>query len=224
LTVSIDDQFEERKSTTAKMMPENTKALHDLIRDRIQRSIEVKRVLLSDVSFQDQVAHVAMRIVDSLRAGGKVLFFGNGGSAADAQHLAAEFTGRYVKERRALPAIALNTNSSSVTSISNDYGFDFVFARQIEALGREGDVAIGISTSGNSVNVLRALEAAKSKSIYTAALTGSSGGLMKNVADCAICIPSDETPRIQECHVLTGHLICEIVELMLFERPELGRS
>jgi D-sedoheptulose 7-phosphate isomerase len=213
-----------RKSTTAIMTPENTKAPHELVRDRIQRSIEVKQALLSDVSFQDQVAHVAMRIVESLRAGGKVLFFGNGGSAADAQHLAAEFTGRYVKERRALPAIALNTNSSSVTSISNDYGFDFVFARQIEALGKEGDVAIGISTSGNSVNVLRALEAAKSKSIYTAALTGRSGGSMKDVTDCTICIPSDETPRIQECHVLTGHLICEIVELMLFESPELGRS
>jgi D-sedoheptulose 7-phosphate isomerase len=207
----------------AMMTPENTKALHELIRDRIQRSIEVKQALLSDIRFQDQVAHVAMRIVDSLRAGGKLLFFGNGGSAADAQHLAAEFTGRYVKERRALPAIALNTNSSSVTSISNDYGFDFVFARQIEALGREADVAIGISTSGNSANVLRALEAAKSKSIYTAALTGRSGGLVKNVADCAICIPSDETPRIQECHVLTGHLICEIVELMLSDSPELGR-
>ncbi|MGB6429958.1 MAG: D-sedoheptulose 7-phosphate isomerase, partial [Candidatus Acidiferrales bacterium] len=195
-------------------------ALRDLVRDRIQRNIDVKRALLADVGFQDQVAQVAARIVKSLRAGGKVIFFGNGGSAADAQHLAAEFTGRYVKERRALAAIALNTNSSSMTSIGNDYGFDFVFARQIEALGKEGDVAIGISTSGNSGNVLRALESAKSKSMYTAALTGASGGAVKNIADCTICIPSEETPRIQECHVLAGHLICEIVELLLFGSPD----
>jgi D-sedoheptulose 7-phosphate isomerase len=196
---------------------ENTKLLQDLVRARIQSSIELKQVLLADSAFHDLVAHVAMQIVKSLRAGGKVMFFGNGGSAADAQHLAAEFTGRYLKERRALPALALHANTSSLTAIGNDYGFEFVFARQLEALGKEGDVAVGISTSGNSPNVLRALEAAKSKSIYTVALAGKTGGKMKQLADCTICIPSDDTPRIQECHILTGHLICEIAEEMLFE-------
>lgn len=196
---------------------ENAKLLHDLVLDRIQRSIEVKQALLLDAAFRDLVAQAAMQIVKSLKAGGKVLFFGNGGSAADAQHLAAEFTGRYLKERRALPALALHGNSSAVTAIGNDYGFDLVFARQMEALGKEGDVAVGISTSGNSRNVLRALEAAKSKGLYTVALTGASGGLMKKVADCTLCIPSEETPRIQECHILTGHIICEIAEEMLFE-------
>jgi D-sedoheptulose 7-phosphate isomerase len=195
---------------------ENTKLLNDLVRDRIQRSIEVKQALLSDAVVHDRVAQAAIQIVRALRTGGKVLFFGNGGSAADAQHLAAEFTGRYLKERKALPALALHANTSAVTAIGNDYGFDLVFARQMEALGKEGDVAVGISTSGNSRNVLRALEVAKSKSIYTVALTGASGGEMKDLADCAICIPSEETPRIQECHILAGHIICEIAEEMLF--------
>ena len=192
--------------------------LRDLVRDRIQGSIEVKKKLLLDDGYLDLVVQVAMQIVKSLCAGGKVVFFGNGGSAADAQHLAAEFTGRYLKERRALPALALSVNTSSVTAIGNDYGFDLVFARQLEALGKEGDVAVGISTSGNSRNVNRALEIAKSKSIYTVALTGASGGILRNVADCTIRIPSDETPRIQECHILTGHIICEIVEEILFDK------
>ncbi|HXM09218.1 MAG TPA: D-sedoheptulose 7-phosphate isomerase [Terriglobales bacterium] len=199
---------------------ENVANLTDLVRDRIQRSIEVKQALLLDAVWCELVAQAALQIVKSLRAGGKVLFCGNGGSAADAQHLAAEFTGRYLKERRALPALALHGNSSAVTAIGNDYGFDFVFARQMEALGKEGDVAFGISTSGNSRNVLRALEVAKSKSIYTIALTGGNGGKMKNLADCAICIPSEETPRIQECHILTGHIICEIAEEMLLDPSE----
>jgi D-sedoheptulose 7-phosphate isomerase len=196
---------------------DNTQRLHDLIHDRIQSSIDAKQALLRDSGFHALVAQVAMQIVKSLRAGGKVLFFGNGGSAADAQHLAAEFTGRYLKERRGLPALALHTNTSALTAIGNDYGFDYVFARQIEALGKEGDVAIGISTSGHSGNVLRAMEAAKAKSIYTVALVGASGGVMKELADCALCMPTDETPRIQECHILTGHLICEIVEQTMFE-------
>jgi D-sedoheptulose 7-phosphate isomerase len=194
--------------------------LNDLVLDRIQRSIDVKQLLLSDAIFRELVAQAALQIVKSLRAGGKVLFFGNGGSAADAQHLAAEFTGRYLKERRALPALALHGNSSAVTAIGNDYGFDLVFARQMEALGKEGDVAVGISTSGNSRNVLRALEVARSRGIYTVALTGASGGAIKKVADCTLCIPSEETPRIQECHILTGHIICEIAEEMLFEARE----
>ena len=201
---------------------QNVKHLRDLVRGRIQSTIDIKAALLQDSNFHDALAHVALRIVESLRAGGKVIFFGNGGSAADAQHLTAEFTGRYLKERRALAALALSTNSSSVTAIGNDYGFDLVFARQLEALGKEGDIAIGISTSGNSRNVIRAFEVAKANSIYTVALTGASGGAMKKVADRTICVPTQETPRIQECHILAGHIICEIVELALFEDAENG--
>jgi D-sedoheptulose 7-phosphate isomerase len=195
---------------------ESPEALRALLRDRIRRSIELKEALLKDEHFQELIMQVAMRIVESLERGGKVFFFGNGGSAADSQHLAAEFTGRFLKERRALPALALSVNTSSLTAIGNDYGFENVFARQLEALGKEGDVAVGLSTSGNSPNVIRALEAAKSKSIFSVALAGKSGGALKNIADCTICIPSDETPRIQECHILTGHLICEIVEEVMF--------
>jgi D-sedoheptulose 7-phosphate isomerase len=197
----------------------NAKSLADLVRHRIQGSITVKEALLSDATFHATVVQAAMQIVKSLRDGGKLLCCGNGGSAADAQHLAAEFTGRYLKERRALPALALHANTSSLTAIGNDYGFDLVFARQLEALGKEGDALLAISTSGNSRNVLRAMEVAKSKSIYTIALTGS-GGKMKDLADCAICIPSEETPRIQECHILAGHIICEIAEDLLMDRAE----
>jgi D-sedoheptulose 7-phosphate isomerase len=186
--------------------------LSEAVRSRIQHSIEVKQRLLADPVYHGQVTRVAAEIVQSLLAGGTIFFFGNGGSAADAQHLAAEFTGRYLKERRPLPALALSVNSSSVTAIGNDYGFDQVFARPLEALGKAGDVAVGITTSGNSPNVIRAIETAKAKSIFSVALTGATGGVVKSLADCAICIPCEETPRIQECHILTGHLICEIVE------------
>jgi len=195
---------------------DNSQALRELIRDRISRSIEVKEALQKDGHFQEQVMQVALQMVKSLEAGGKVFWFGNGGSAADAQHLAAEFTGRFLKERKPLPSMALSVNSSSLTAIGNDYGFELVFARQLEALGKEGDVAVGITTSGNSPNVIKAVEVANAKSIYSVALTGKSGGALKNIAKCAIRIPSEETPRIQECHVLTGHLICEIVEEVMF--------
>jgi D-sedoheptulose 7-phosphate isomerase len=196
---------------------ENIAFLHDLVRDRVQHSLDVKQKLLLDSSFQDLTVQVALQMVDSFRSGGKVFFFGNGGSAADAQHLAAEFTGRYLEKRAALPALALSVNPSSVTAIGNDYGFDLAFARELEAFGKQGDVAVGITTSGNSRNVIRALEIAKLKSIYTVAFTGASGGLLGNIADCTICIPTQETPRIQECHILTGHIICEIVEKLMCE-------
>jgi D-sedoheptulose 7-phosphate isomerase len=199
------------------MTQEHKRPFEEIACDRIRRSIDVKQALLRDEALIGLLTQVALQIVKALRMGGKVMFCGNGGSAADAQHLAAEFTGRYLKERRALPALALHANTSALTAIGNDYGFDLIFARQIEALGKEGDVAVGISTSGNSPNVLRALEAAKSKSIYTVALTGASGGKMKDVADCTIRIPSEETPRIQECHILAGHIICEIAEELLFD-------
>src|SRR5215469_573452 len=142
-------------------------SLPDLVRDRIQRSLDTKQRLLLDCRLQDLIVQVAVRMVSSLRSGGRVFFFGNGGSAADAQHLAAEFTGRYLKERSPLSAIALGVNPASLTATGNDHGFDLAFARELAALGKQGDVAVGISTSGNSRNVLRALEVAKSKSIYT---------------------------------------------------------
>src|SRR5208282_5582196 len=144
--------------------------------------------------------------------------FGNGGSAADAQHLAADFVGRFAFDRPALPALALSVNSSCLTVIANDYGFDQVFSRQFEALGRQGDVAIGFSTSGNSPNVLRAFSTAKQMRLHTVALTGTPGGKLKHSPDLdvCICVPSSETPRIQECHILIGHIIAELVEQELF--------
>lgn len=203
------------------MKPSQTNdSMRALIQERIQSSIATKQKLLADSVFQEHIVLVATKIVESLRRGGKVFFFGNGGSAADAQHLAAEFTGRYLKERRPLPALALSVNSSSLTAIGNDYGFEQVFARQLEALGKEGDVAVGITTSGNSPNVVKALEMARAKSIFAVALTGAPGEKADRIADCSICIPSNETPRIQECHILTGHLICEIVEAEMFESAE----
>ena len=192
----------------------------EMITSRIESSIEVKQRMLRDGEFRRLLGRVANQIACSFRSGGKIFFFGNGGSAADAQHLAAEFTGRYLKERRALPALALSVNSSSVTAIGNDYGFELIFARQLEALGNPGDVAVGISTSGNSPNVIRAFGIAKCKSIFTVALTGASGGLLKDVADCVLCVPSEDIPRIQEAHILTGHIICEIVENALLSAED----
>jgi D-sedoheptulose 7-phosphate isomerase len=189
--------------------------LSELVRKGIERNIEVKQKLLADLTFQTLIPDVAMQIVKSLRDQGKVFFFGNGGSAADAQHLAAEFTGRYLKERAGLAGLALNANTSSITAIANDYGFEGVFARQLEALGQPGDVAVGITTSGNSPNVIQALKVAKSKAIFSVAMTGNSGGIVQTLADRTICVPSCDTPRIQECHILVGHIICEIVEHVL---------
>jgi D-sedoheptulose 7-phosphate isomerase len=179
---------------------------------RIVESISVKKRLLEDEAFLETLEQTALRIADVVRAGHKVMFVGNGGSAADAQHLAAEFTGRYLRERRALPAMSLNVNSSAITAIGNDYSFDMVFARQIEALGLAGDVLIGFSTSGNSRNIVLAMHAAHRKDILTVAFTGQSGGVLKDCVDVCLRIPSDETPRIQECHIMAGHILCEIVE------------
>lgn len=194
--------------------------ISQMVIDRIQRNIAVNQALLADAELHATVAKIAAKIVEALSSERTIFFFGNGGSAADAQHLAAEFTGRYLKERPAWPAMALSVNTSSLTAIGNDYGFDLVFARQLQAFGRAGDVAVGITTSGNSPNVLRALETAKSKGIFTVALTGGSGGTVKKLADCALCIPSNETPRIQESHILLGHVICEIVEETMVAREK----
>src|SRR5215469_5022544 len=185
--------------------------------DSIQASITVKRRLLSDAGLVLTVAKVSEVLVEALEEGNKVLLFGNGGSAADAQHIAAELVGRFAFDRPALPALALSVNSSCVTAIGNDYGFDRVFSRQLEALARLGDVAIGISTSGNSANVLLALSVAKKMGLHTVALTGSSGGKLKGNVEYCISVPSDETPRIQECHVLIGHVISELVEREIFQ-------
>ncbi len=157
-------------------------------------------------------ARAASAMTESLRRGGQVLIFGNGGSASDAQHVSAEFVGRFVRERKAAPAIALTTDTSILTAIGNDYGFDRIFARQVEALGRPGDVAIGISTSGGSVNVVAALEAAKRQGLVTVALTGRDGGQAGRTADIHINVPSPDTARVQEVHRTLLHAICELVE------------
>jgi D-sedoheptulose 7-phosphate isomerase len=178
----------------------------------IEASIATHQRLLDSEATVVLIAAVAEAILTAMQKGGKLLLFGNGGSAADAQHIAAEFVGRFGIERRALPAFALSVNTSCLTAIGNDYGFDQVFARQIEALATSGDVALGISTSGNSPNVLLGLTKAKQMGLTTVAMAGESGGKMKNEADYCICAPSHETPRIQECHILIGHAIAEMVE------------
>lgn len=155
---------------------------------------------------------LATHCVSALNVGGKILFFGNGGSAADAQHLAAELSIRFVSDRRALAGLALTTDSSALTACGNDYGFDFIFARQIEALGRAGDVAIGFSTSGNSPNVVRALQTAREMGLTAAAFTGRTGGKLKEIANPIFLIPSNTTARIQEMHALLGHILCAEIE------------
>jgi D-sedoheptulose 7-phosphate isomerase len=165
-----------------------------------------------------QIVEAALLISDCLAAGGKLLLFGNGGSAADAQHLAAEFVGRFVVERPGLAAIALTTDSSILTAVANDYGFERVFARQIEALARPGDVAIGISTSGNSPNVIEAVKTAKKQNLKTIGLVGNDGGALAGCVDLAVTVAAENTARIQECHIAIGHILCELVENELSEK------
>jgi D-sedoheptulose 7-phosphate isomerase len=162
------------------------------------------------------IVQVAELLVGTFRHGGKVVFFGNGGSAADAQHVAGELVGRFLMKREALPAIALTTDTSILTSIGNDVSFDDVFARQVHALVQPGDVAVGISTSGTSINVLNGLIAARQRRGTTVGFTGRSGGKLRDVADHVLCVPSDSTPRIQEAHITAWHAICEVVERELF--------
>ncbi len=182
----------------------------------IQASIAVKELLLSQKEVVPVIVSVSKLLVDAIRRGNKLLLFGNGGSAADAQHIAAEFVGRFAFDRPALPALALNANCSAVTAIGNDYGFDRVFARQIEALARGGDVAIGISTSGQSANVIEAISTARKMGLHTIGLTGSGATRLGGVVDHCICVPSTVTPRIQECHILIGHVIADLVEQTMF--------
>jgi D-sedoheptulose 7-phosphate isomerase len=183
-----------------------------IVSDRIQKSILVKKRLKDEVK---TIVAVADEIVRAFRRGNKVLLFGNGGSAADAQHIAAEFTGKYLRDRDPLPAIALTTNTSSLTAIANDYGYEHIFVRQLQALVDEGDIVIGISTSGNSPSVLLAVEEAKRCGAITVVLTGQ-GGKLKELADFALAVPSKETPLIQEAHIMIGHIICQLVEEEMF--------
>jgi D-sedoheptulose 7-phosphate isomerase len=161
------------------------------------------------------VDDVVTLVARSMAAGGVLLACGNGGSAADAQHIAAELTGRFFRDRRPFPALALHGNTSSLTAIGNDYGYDEVFAREVGAHGRAGDVLVAISTSGNSRNILRAIEAGRDKKMIIIGLTGESGGKMRDLCDVCLCVPSASTPRIQECHILIGHTICELLEQIL---------
>ena len=187
-----------------------------LIQNRIRDSIAVKHAVLEDRALISLISEIGRDLTVALRAGRRIFLFGNGGSAADAQHIAAEFVGRYKLERPGLPVDALTVNSSSLTAIGNDYSFDAIFSRQLEALGSAGDVAIGISTSGNSRNVLLAVEAAKRKGMTSVGLTGQGGGQLKSAANRCVCVPSGDTPRIQESHILIGHIWSEIVETELF--------
>jgi len=186
------------------------------VRNTIAASITTKQHLLADTDLITTVSRVTEVLIASFKAGNKVLLFGNGGSAADAQHIAAEFVGRFAFDRPALPALALSVNTSCVTAIGNDYGFDVVFSRQIEALGQRGDVAVGITTSGNSPNVLRAMATAVKMGLHTVGMTGSKTSKLTDVVEHCIRVPSSETPRIQECHILVGHIISELVERAIF--------
>src|SRR5260221_3199282 len=186
------------------------------VSELIEASMVTKQGLLRSTDVVLTVAKVSEVLVNALKQGNKALLFGNGGSAADAQHIAAELVGRFAFDRPALPALALSVNTSCVTAIGNDFGFEQVFSRQLEALARPGDVAIGISTSGNSANVIHALTTAKKIGLHTVCLTGRTGGRLRSEVDHCICAPSTESPRIQECHILIGHIISEIVERQIF--------
>jgi D-sedoheptulose 7-phosphate isomerase len=172
----------------------------------------LKQALLRDEQLIETIAAVGNQIAATLRSGRKVFILGNGGSAADAQHLAAELVGRFARERAPLAALALTTDTSALTAIANDYSYEMVFARQLEALGSPGDVVVGITTSGRSPNVLTALRVAKSKQMIVVGMTGSKGDALNEFADFFVQVPSDRTPRIQEIHILIGHILCEIVE------------
>ena len=186
------------------------------IKDIIQASISVKTQLLGDEAMLRRIAGIADIIVDALQKGNRIYFCGNGGSAADAQHLAAEFSGRFYTDRKALPAEALHCNTSYLTAVANDYSFDVVYSRLIEGIGQTGDVLVGLSTSGNSSNIVKAFITAKEKGITTVGFTGTSGGKMKEASDFLINVPSSDTPRIQESHIMIGHIICQLVEENLF--------
>ena len=186
------------------------------IQSIIEGSIQVKQAILNDEQLMLEIEKIVHAITNAFKQGNAVYFAGNGGSAADAQHLAAEFSGRFYKDRKALPSDALHCNSSYLTAVANDYSYDVIYARLLEGLAKPGDVLVGISTSGNSGNIVKAFEMAKSIGVVTVGFTGASGGKMKTLSDFLINIPSTTTPRIQESHILVGHIICELVEENIF--------
>lgn len=190
--------------------------MSEQIKKIIAASIETKQQLLNDASVHQKLIEVIDVISKAFQNGNKVLFCGNGGSAADAQHLAAEFSGRFYKDRKALPAEALHCNSSYLTAVANDYSYDVIYARLVDGIGVKGDVVIGLSTSGNSKNIIKAFEVAKEKGIVTIGFTGASGGKMKEISDYLFNVPSNDTPRIQESHIMLGHIICQLVEEKVF--------
>ena len=186
------------------------------IKNIIQSSIDVKQQLLKDEALVARIEKVVDAIVSAFKNGKRVYFCGNGGSAADAQHLAAEFSGRFYTDRKALPAEALHCNTSYLTAVANDYGFDLIYSRLIEGIGQPGDILVGLSTSGNSANIVKAFETAREKKMITIGFTGTTGGVMKPFSDHLINIPSADTPRIQESHIMVGHIICQLVEEKYF--------
>lgn len=190
--------------------------MHDKIKKIISESIAVKNDILADQSMLARLQQVAAGMVKTLQNGGRIYFCGNGGSAADAQHLAAEFSGRFYIDRQALPAEALHCNTSYLTAVANDYSYDVVYARLVEGIAREGDFLVGLSTSGNSTNIVKAFEAARVKKVVTVGFTGKGGGKMQPLSDYLFNAPSTDTPRIQESHILLGHIICQLVEELYF--------
>lgn len=190
--------------------------MNNTIKDIIAASILVKQQILKDEKMLQNINEVVNVISKAFLSGNKVLFCGNGGSAADAQHLAAEFSGRFYKNRKALPSEALHCNTSYLTAVANDYSFDVIYSRLVDGIGLNGDVLVGLSTSGNSPNIVKAFETAREKNMVTIGFTGESGGAMKTLSDYIFTIPSKDTPRIQESHIMIGHIICQLVEEQLF--------
>lgn len=188
----------------------------NIIKKRIQESIELKQAILKDDLLLEKILETINKITNCFQTGHKVFFCGNGGSAADAQHLAAEFSGRFYLDRSGLPATALHCNTSHLTAVGNDMGFDQIYSRLLEGSASSGDILVGLSTSGNSGNIIKAFEKAREMNVYVIGFTGRTGGKMKDLCDLLINIPSDDTPRIQESHMLIGHIVCEIVEQNLF--------
>ena len=190
--------------------------MKEYIKDQVKKSFETKQAIYENDDLIAKIEKVSQLCVELYRGSNKTILAGNGGSAADAQHIAAELVGRYGFDRPSIPSLALTTDSSNLTAIGNDYGYDKVFSRQLEGMGQKGDIFIGISTSGNSKNIINAFHSAKEKGILSVALTGRDGGEMAKIADIALVVPSDSTPRIQESHILIGHIICDIIEREIF--------
>lgn len=190
--------------------------MHKLIQNSIRESIALKQAVLADEAFLEKIDEAAQLLVHAFRNGNKALFCGNGGSAADAQHLAAELSGRFYTDRPPLYAEALHVNSSYITAVANDYGYEAVFARMVQAAGQKGDVLVALSTSGNSPNIQKAVETAQEKGMKIIGFTGETGGTMAASCDVLLNVPSTDTPRIQECHILIGHILCQYVEVALF--------